>query len=257
MTTKMELARRPIPASVLHPKARLVAYRGSIAQGLYEGGPDSDYDLTGFFSASASQYIGLCRDPELSFEAKDGPWDAIYYEVRHLLQLLVKGNPDAMQMLWTKPEFRAVESAASACLIAHRSLFITKQAFHSFTGFAKGQMERMVRIDWKKSSDERRAMFQTWGYDTKNAMHTVRTVRMATGIMKYGEMIVDRRDAGDVKQLLAIKHGDYSVDAVQGIILMEIDEAKRAYEQSNIPDAVDGDAADEVCRALVRMTVSL
>ncbi|MCB9594866.1 MAG: nucleotidyltransferase domain-containing protein [Sandaracinaceae bacterium] len=102
---------------------------------------------------------------------------------------------------------------------------------------------------WKAHRNEARAALEAaHGYDTKHAMHLVRLSRMAVEILEHGEVRV-RRDDRD--ELLAVRDGAWSYDA-----LLEHAEALRgriaaAKAASALPDAPDERALDDLCVELI------
>ena len=102
---------------------------------------------------------------------------------------------------------------------------------------------------WQKQRNPARAALEAQhGYDTKHAMHLVRLSRMAVEILEHGEVRV-RRDDRD--ELLAVRDGAWSYDA-----LLEHAEALRgriaaAKAASALPDAPDERALDDLCVELI------
>ncbi len=103
---------------------------------------------------------------------------------------------------------------------------------------------------WKRTRNPARAALEAaHGYDTKHAMHLVRLSRMAVEILETGEVHV-RRDA-DRDELLAIREGAWSYEA-----LLERTDALKARiaagkEGSPLPDAPDEAALDRLCVELI------
>jgi predicted nucleotidyltransferase len=103
---------------------------------------------------------------------------------------------------------------------------------------------------WRKHRNPARAALEAeHGYDTKHAMHLVRLSRMAVEILETGEVRV-RRDH-DRDELLAIRDGAWSYDAL--IERADTLKAKiaEAEERSALPDAPDEEAIDRLCVELI------
>jgi len=59
---------------------------------------------------------------------------------------------------------------AGQILLDHRDLFLTKRAYHTFTGYARGQLYKLDHV--AQTSDlgaKRKALVTRFGFDTKNA----------------------------------------------------------------------------------------
>jgi hypothetical protein len=319
--TTAELMMQAIPDEALHPHALMIAYRGSVAHGMYTGGRDGidDIDLMGFFAPTANHYIGFGRHSPETVEHKHGPWDVVYYEVRHFLQLLGKGNPNVLTMLWLKKEAILLDSAAAMTLRHNRAMFATKLTYNTFTGYAYGQLKRMenfdgparermrsleteltrrgIPLDAKPENyfaevtggsapgkpfgmhidrdlvedyrqmcakftsgymgQKRRELVERYGYDTKNAAHLLRLQRMGIEFLLTGELIVDRRDAGDAEEFLSVKRGEWSLADVKAKSDANFAAMQLARDSSALPESPDLDAIEELCMGIVRSTVAL
>jgi uncharacterized protein len=103
---------------------------------------------------------------------------------------------------------------------------------------------------WLKSRNPARAALEArHGYDTKHAMHLVRLSRMAVEILETAEVRVRRTH--DREELLAVRDGAWSYDA----LLEEVERTRariaEAKERSSLPEAPDEEALDRLSEALV------
>lgn len=105
---------------------------------------------------------------------------------------------------------------------------------------------------WKKNRNpERAALEAKVGYDAKFAMQAIRLLRSGIEILTTQQVIVDRREAGDTEELLAIKRGDYNYDQVMAIANQLYQGLDAAYTQSKLPKSVDREAVNQLCIDLV------
>lgn len=145
-----EQARELLPDGLI-----LLGYRGSIAHNIYtpQSNPDSidDKDILGVFVGPREHYVGFGR-PEVK-ERFIGEWDAVSYEVRKFIGLLLKCNPNVLSMLWLPDRHMIYCDSAGRQLIENRSIFVTKQAYHSFNGYAYGQFKRMTHFNQEKQAE--------------------------------------------------------------------------------------------------------
>lgn len=315
-----DITLKTIPPEAIHPGAQMIAFRGSVAHGMYTGGADGidDIDLMGFFTPRPNHYIGFARNSPETVEYKHGPWDVVYYELRHFMQLLAKGNPNVLTMLWLKPEAIIHDNVPAQRLRGNRELFATKLAYHTFTGYAHGQLKRMENFDgparermraleaeltrrkipvdakpehygdtvsgghggnrFGTHSDrnvvteyrqmcakftsgymgqKRRELVDKFGYDTKNAAHLLRLQRMGIEFLSTGELIVDRRDAGDADEFLSVKRGEWALATVKAKSDENFEAMRISRDASKLPDEPDMGAIEWLCMELVRTTVDL
>ena len=124
-----------------------LAYRGSIAHGMYIPGsnPDSidDKDLIGAFIGPDTYYLGI-DNIKVTRERFYKEYDCVFYEIKKLISLLLNGNPNVLGVLWTSQQYMIYESEFFKQLKANRELFFSKKIYHAFIGYAKSQLKRMT-----------------------------------------------------------------------------------------------------------------
>ena len=126
-----------------------LCWRGSVAHGMYvpKSDPDSidDKDVMGIYVGPLEHYLGFGRKDV--YEQWEGEWDCVFYEVRKFVGLLLHCNPNVLSLLWLKPTGIIYENATGARLRANRDLFVTKKAYHSFSGYAHAQFKKMISFN--------------------------------------------------------------------------------------------------------------
>lgn len=223
----------------------IVGYRGSIAHEMYVPNDDpnsvDDKDLMGVFMGSPEHYLGFGR--KQTIERVDDPWDVVSYELNHFVRLLLKSNPNVMGMLWLKPNYYIQISGVGQRLIDNRDRFATKAAYNSFTGYAHSQLSRMESGSKKGyMGDKRKALVEKYGFDTKNASHLIRLLRMGIEFLSTGELNVAREDA---RELLAIKKGEWPLEKVKKEAEVLFDASRDALINSPLPEKPDRDWAEQ------------
>ncbi len=247
---------------IIPEKCVLLGFRGSIAHDMYvpNTDPDSidDKDIMGVFIPPLDHYFGLKNQEHQEVFLKE--WDSVFYEFRKFVRLLLKSNPNVIGLLWLKPTHYIQILPEGQALIDNRELFSTKQIYHSFTGYAYGQLHRMTHLAFKGyMGDKRKKLVEKYGYDTKNAAHLIRLLRMGIEFLNEGVLYVSRPDN---QQLLEIKRGEWTLEKVKEEADRLFKRAEAAYDNSKLPDRPN---AEKVNRFLVetlgeyfngRMTVS-
>jgi len=109
-------------------------------------------------------------------------------------------------------------------------------------------------LSWQENRNPARAeMERKSGFDLKHGMHCIRLLRSGLEILQKGEVIVDRRIAGDSEDLKAILRGDYSYEQVTNMADNLVAEMESVYEESTLPDKPDLEQINELCMELVEM----
>jgi predicted nucleotidyltransferase len=109
-------------------------------------------------------------------------------------------------------------------------------------------------LSWQQNRNPARAeMEKKSGYDLKHGMHCIRLLRSGLEILERGEVIVDRRIAGDVDDLKAILHGEYTYEQLMKKAEDLVAQMDVYYEQSDLPPKPDLEAINNLCIELVEM----
>jgi hypothetical protein len=97
--------------------------------------------------------------------------------------------------------------------------------------------------------DKRKGLVLQHGYDSKNAAHLIRLLRMAKEFMQTGELEVYRHDAAE---LLEIKRGEWELSRIKEHASKLFEEVREARDKSTLPDGPDRDGAEALLIRLVK-----
>jgi len=226
----------------------MVCYRGSHSHGTYLPPEDlsgvDDVDILTAYVPAIESYFGTEGQTWRGHDAFIGRWDSVSYELRHFAKLLSMANPNVLSTLWLKPEHYIHLGPIGEALIANRDLFSSRLAHKSFGGYAYSQLKRMtawkdqvsagchckgtfhaedcaLKADKGRGSSKlyatgfmgakRKALVEKHGYDTKNAAHLLRLLRMGAEFLASGKLNVWREDASF---LIKVKRGEYTLEQV-------------------------------------------
>lgn len=173
----------------------LLAYRGSIAHGMYIPNTDpnsvDDVDLIGIVIPPIEYYYGLSTYAnDGSKEIKQDKWDIVLYEIRKTVRMLKSGNPNILSLLWTDPAHFISVSQEGQWLVQNRSLFLTNEIHRSFYGYAMGQMHKMEHGATNGfMGAKRKALVEKFGYDCYDCETT--EFLTSTGWKKFDEIASD------------------------------------------------------------------
>lgn len=241
----------------------LTGWRGSIAHGMYippeEDMGTDDKDIMSVVVPPLNCYFGLDNfGSRGTQEINDSSWDVVAYEARKFMSLLEQGNPNVLSLLWIDDEFVLQTSRAGNILRASRSLFEGKHLYNSFMGYARAQMERMTRGQGSSGrgfmGEKRKEIRAKFGYDTKNASHLIRLLRMGIEFFETGELRVNRKDI-DATELIAIKRGEWTLEMVNTTANALFDEAKVAVTRSSMPEHPDHKKVSEFCQRIISIAI--
>lgn len=157
----------------LSADAILVAYRGSIAHGMYVPSTEptsiDDKDLMAVCVPDISHYYGLRQfGARGTKEIKQGEWDVVIYEVRKFIRLLAQGNPNVLAMLWTPNHLVLCNTPAGQLLIDKRHLFNGKHVYNAFVGYAhlkRMEGDGLIRMPGKGGARAIEVVGGRWMYE--------------------------------------------------------------------------------------------
>lgn len=226
------------------------AYRGSISHGMYIPNNDplsiDDKDTIAVCVPSKDYLLGLkefgSRDTQ---EIKRDEWDIVAYDLKKAIHLLSQGNPNILSLLWVDKKHYINMTRSGQIIINNRNLFVGKHVYRSFTGYAYSQLHKMEHSAFEGYMGlKRKSLVEKFGYDTKNAAHLIRLLRMGIEFLNDGELYVEREDA---PQLLDIKKGKWSLEKVKSESDRLFNLAEEAYIHSKLPNKPDYDRINELC----------
>jgi predicted nucleotidyltransferase len=209
-------------AKIIPQETILLGYVGSIAHGTYipSTNPNSidDKDIMGICVAARNVYLGLGKFEQLTIKYKE--WDSVVYEIRKFFNLLLKQNPNVLSLLWLDRQNYIHISEAGQRILDNRELFVSKFAYHSFSGYAHAQLHKMTRGKFEGyMGAKRKELVEEFGFDCKNAAHLIRLLRMGIEYLSDGYLRIHREDAPELK---LIKTGQWPLSKV-------LDEADRLF----------------------------
>jgi uncharacterized protein len=230
------------------------AYRGSIAHGMYVPNTDplsfDDKDTIAICIPPKEYYIGLKEfHSKGTQEIKRDEWDIVVYEMKKAISLLLNGNPNILTLLWLEPKNFINITNTGKKLVENRKLFVGKHVYRSFTGYAYSQLHRMEHFVFQGyMGSKRKAIVEQFGYDTKNAAHLIRLLRMGIEFLTDGELYVEREDAS---QLLDIKRGKWTLEQVKAESDKLFKLAEESYIRCTLPVKPDYKRVNDLCVELI------
>jgi hypothetical protein len=96
---------------------------------------------------------------------------------------------------------------------------------------------------------KRKQLVERFGYDTKNAAHLIRLLRMAIEFLNESVFYVQRES--DATQLLDIKMGKWTLEQVKAEADRLFQRAEAAYDKSTLPAQPDMAKINELTVSIV------
>lgn len=228
----------------------LLGYMGSQSHGTWippqDGGID-DKDVMGVCIPPKEYFYGLRKFEQLDTWVEE--FDIVIYDIRKYFRLLLKSNPNVIGLLWLNRTGYIKTTPMANRLIESREIFSSKKIYKSFTGYAYSQLKKMgVKKHEGYMGEKRKQLVERFGYDTKNAAHLIRLLRMGIEFLCTGELNVLRPDA---KQLMSIKRGEFALEKIHSMSEGLFDDARSALINCTLPDEPDYLAAEKLLMDII------
>jgi len=241
---------------VLRDWTILHVWRGSMAHGTYVPNDDplsiDDKDTLAICVPPKSYYLGLDEfGSRGTQEIRRNEWDIVIYECRKAMRLFSQGNPNVLSALWVDPIHIISATTAGKVLRQSREVFVGKHVYRSFVGYATAQLHKMEAFSFEGyMGDKRKSLVEKFGYDTKNAAHLIRLLRMGIEFLSEGNLYVHRHDAPELRD---IKAGKWSLEQVKREAKRLFELAEEAYVRSKLPPQPDRQVVSQLTANLVQI----
>ncbi|MBD2483531.1 DNA polymerase beta superfamily protein [Planktothrix sp. FACHB-1365] len=202
--------------------------------------------------------FGLVDTPPLTVSQMNSFLEYLYGLVRDRIEFLEPAK-ELYQLLTADIDFKGILKQYP---LPEETLETTQKLANSSQDYIQllqksQQYQRACREykhyqDWQKNRNPERAKMEAKvGYDCKFAMQAIRLLKTGIEILQTQSLIVDRREAGDAEELLAIKKGKYSYDEVMVMAKSLYQKLDEAEENSTLPKQVNGETVNQLCIELV------
>lgn len=217
-----------------------VIYRcviGSRAYGLSH--EQSDTDRRGIYLPPAELHWSLYGVPE---QLENQDTEECYWELQKFLVLALKANPNILECLYSPLVEHATPLAQE--LLAMRESFLSQLVYQTYNGYVMSQFKKLEQ-------DLRAHGTLKW----KHAMHLIRLLYSGIGVLRDGQVPVHVGIHRD--ELLAIRRGELSWDAVNELRLKLHQEFDGALTFTRLPERPDYERANAFLLKARRAMVSV
>jgi predicted nucleotidyltransferase len=107
-------------------------------------------------------------------------------------------------------------------------------------------------INWQKNRNPARAAMEARvGYDCKHMSTCLRLLQMGIEILTNGDVIVDRRRAGDQAYLMEVKNGNVFYEKAKAGAMSKLARLNTAAKTTTLPEQVADQTINDICLAML------
>jgi len=161
-------------------------------------------------------------------------YDLNVYNIVDFFHLCMEGNANMLDTLFTSTECVLSCTKIGNMIRDGRKTFLSKKVWHTYKGYAYGQLHEM---DSKKPQPDskRDKLRQQYGFDVKFAYNVVRLMDEVEQILTVGDIDL-RRNA---EQLKSIRRGEIPPEDIRRIFDEKERDLEKLYHSSPLPYSPD------------------
>ena len=198
---------------------------------------DSDYDFYGFvvppadivFPHLKGEINGFGRNVQKfeQFQAQHVPhpfyreYDITVYNIVKYFQLVMEGNPNMVDSLFTPDSVVQYADEVAKMVRENRKLFLSQKMYHTFKGMLWAHLNRLKSGHTKQG---RLNLAEKYGYDTKDAYHSVRMLLELKQVLYYGDLDLTKNS----NYLKDVRNGEFTLEHMVNSIETQLYDLEKA-----------------------------
>jgi len=227
---------------------------GSVAYGTRT--PESDTDYSGIFIPTEDYVLGLHKCDQVNLGTKNhglnrkntkDDIDFTLYNIVKFIHLAIGNNPNIIELFFMPKNCVLYKHPITEELLNNYHLFISKKAFHTFTGYAYAQRKKLETK--KENMTGRTELVAKYGYDTKFASHLIRLLYEGWQILVEGKITLPLTNN---KLILDIKKGKYDLQWVLNKADSLEEQINTAYSVSKLQHSADIKKINELQKYILK-----
>jgi uncharacterized protein len=168
-------------------------------------------------------------------------YDFSIYSIVKFFQLAMENNPNMVDILFTPQRCVLYCSAVAQIVRDNRKLFLTKNSYHKFRGYAYAQLHK-IGTKSNSSNPKRQADIENHGMDLKFAYHVIRLALEGEQILMEHDLNIER----NAEVLKAVRRGDWSEEKLRGWFDEKEKHLEELYAKSTLRHVPDEEAIKDL-----------
>jgi predicted nucleotidyltransferase len=168
-------------------------------------------------------------------------YDFSIYSIVKFFQLAMENNPNMVDIMFTPQRCVLYCSAVAQVVRDNRKLFLTKNSYHKFRGYAYAQLHK-IGTKSNSSNPKRQADIEAHGMDLKFAYHVIRLALEGEQILMEHDLDIER----NAEVLKAVRRGDWSEEKLRSWFDEKEKHLEELYAKSTLRHSPDEEAIKDL-----------
>ncbi len=199
----------------------------------------SDLDIRGVYLPPFREHLSFKEHKDIRYE-DDNHVEYVYHPFQKFVRLAMNNNPSILEWLFVPEEYIKIKTEAINELLKHRILFLSKEIFFRFRGYAESEFNKITKLTGAVGEKRKRQILEH-GYCPKNAMNCIRLLYEGIEYLTTYNLILPLEKA---PELLDIKHAKWGYQRIANKFQELYDEIEIAYTKSRLPKKVSQKVID-------------
>lgn len=197
--------------------------------------------LSGYIPGFGSQPTPFAQLQKHHIKLGDTEYDITIYNIVKYFNLCMENNPNMIDSLYTPNRCLTAMGEAGKLVRQKRQLFLSKQVYHKFKGYAYAQYHK-IKTKTPDPDSKRYANYKKFGYDIKYAYHLVRLLNEAEQLLIEHTVDLEKNR----EQLKSIRRGEWSLEQIFDHFQKKEIQLDALYHTSTLPPSPQEDEIKEL-----------
>jgi len=162
----------------------------------------------------------------------DVEYDINIFNIIHFFKLAKAGNPNIIDMINTDDSFHLFKNDIGKLILENKNQFYSKNMYPRFRGMIKNHMDT---ISIPKTVGKRAGLVEKYGFDTKDAGHTIRIQLALLDLLRDGSYGLQTHS----ELIKAIRTGQYSLAEINSMFAVNERDMEKFIKVTLLKENVD------------------
>lgn len=197
--------------------------------------PTSDEDIRDIVIPPIDYFFGLYRFDQSVLKVDGNDYE--YWNIMKLFNLLMIGNPSALNILHTDPKDIIYVNDLGHLILYNKNIFLSRRFITSVIGYVNSQINKIICGRGTKEG-RRQSLVEQFGFDVHFAYHAVLLTFMALELLNTGTYCT-LRNIKEIDYILKLRKGLISYKDFSDTVNSNLELIKSLEKTSDLPAVPD------------------